>query len=376
MRIDILSLFPGYFQGPFDESIVRRAKDAKLVDIQLTNMRDFSLDKHSRVDDTPYGGGPGMVLKSPVVADAINSVKKTDSKVIFLSPQGKTLTAQKCRELAQQSHLILLCGHYEGIDERALKQYVDEEISIGDYVLTNGCLAAIVLVDAVIRFVPGVLGKQESNIEDSFERYLFDSPHFTKPVEFERIKVPEVLLQGNHKAICTWRHGKSVEKTRHTRPDLIDKYMLLAEKQIHCSSDKQHESLLSETLFDKAEHIHLVIFVSDLTSAIRFYRKVFNFSFEVFENEFAYAYWNKNQYQFKLLQTHSDDILNTSPLWIELKMGIHADFSVVQRCLKQAKSDYKIDKTNKKIYCCDPDKNVWMLDFSHTFQGEQVEECT
>lgn len=220
MRIDILSLFPEYFRGPFDESIIKRARQKELIEINLVDIRTFADNRHNKVDDRPYGGGPGMVMMPEPVAKAIRHVKTSGTRVIYLSPQGAPLTAAKCRELAQQQHLVLLCGHYEGIDERLLESEVDEEISIGDYVLTNGCLAAIVLVDALSRFVPGVLGHEAAASEDSFEKGILDCPHYTRPEIFEGKSVPEVLLSGNHKKIAEWRHQAALQKTRDVRPDL------------------------------------------------------------------------------------------------------------------------------------------------------------
>jgi tRNA (guanine37-N1)-methyltransferase len=220
--IDILSLFPGYFTGPFDESIIKRAREEGLINIRLTNIRDFADNRFRRVDDRPYGGGPGMVMMPQPVTAAIRHVKTPQSRVIYLSPQGKPLTAAKCRQLAQENHLILLCGHYEGVDQRVLDAEVDEEISIGDYVLTNGCLAAIVLVDSVIRFIPGVLGHALAAEEDSFEKGLLDCPHYTKPEVFEGQAVPPVLLSGNHQEIAKWRREQALRKTREVRPDLLN----------------------------------------------------------------------------------------------------------------------------------------------------------
>lgn len=220
-RIDILSLFPEYFRGPFDESIICRARNAGLLDINLVDIRDFADNRHRRVDDRPYGGGPGMVLMPEPVSKAIQSVRGPKAKVIHLSPQGKTLNAAKCRELAEQEHLIFLCGHYEGIDERVIAAEVDEEISIGDYVLTNGCAAAIVVVDALARFVPGVIGHESAVEEDSFEQGYLDCPHYTRPEEFKSMKVPEVLLSGDHKKIQEWRRQMAMEKTAEVRPDLL-----------------------------------------------------------------------------------------------------------------------------------------------------------
>lgn len=223
MDIEILSLFPEYFSGPFDESILKRARQKGLLNIRHTQIRDFALDKHRKVDDRPYGGGPGMVLKPEPVSRAIRHVRRENSHVIYLSPQGKILTPVKCRELAKETHLILLCGHYEGIDERVLAKEVDEEISIGDYVLTNGALAAIVLVDAVSRFIPGVLGNEETANEESFEEGIFDCPHYTRPEVFEGERVPQVLLDGNHALIDAWRKERALAKTRTVRPDLCER---------------------------------------------------------------------------------------------------------------------------------------------------------
>lgn len=197
-----------------------QAQKKGILDIRLVDIRDFADNKWRRVDDRPYGGGPGMVMMADPVAKAIRSVREKNSRVIYLSPQGSPLKAAKCRELASDEHLILLCGHYEGIDERVLASEVDEEISIGDYVLTNGCLAAIVLVDAVSRFVPGVIGDERAANEDSFENGRLDCPHYTRPEVFEGVKVPEVLLSGNHSKIDEWRKKAALEKTNRVRPDL------------------------------------------------------------------------------------------------------------------------------------------------------------
>jgi len=222
-RWDILSLFPNYFKGPFDESIIRRAREKELLDIRFVDIRDFADNKFRRVDDRPYGGGPGMVIMPQPLTNAIRSVRSPETKVIYLSPQGSLLTAAKCRSLADYEHLVLVCGHYEGIDERVIENEIDEEISIGDYVLTNGCAAAIVMLDAVARFIPGVLGHEDAAGQDSFEQGgILDCPHYTRPEIFEGHKVPDVLLSGNHKQIAEWRHQKALEKTRLARPDLLD----------------------------------------------------------------------------------------------------------------------------------------------------------
>ncbi|NGX45549.1 MAG: tRNA (guanine-N(1)-)-methyltransferase [Chlamydiae bacterium] len=204
-------------------SILKRAREKKLLDIRNHNIRDFAEDKWGRVDDRPFGGGPGMVMMVGPCVRAIRNVRREGSHVIHLSPQGKKLTAAKARALAAHTHLILLCGHYEGIDERVIEAEVDEEISIGDYVLTNGCAAAIVLVDALCRFLPGVLGHDEAANADSFEEGIFEGPQYTRPIEFENRVVPPILRGGNHQEIKKWRHGQALRKTESVRPELLKK---------------------------------------------------------------------------------------------------------------------------------------------------------
>ncbi len=221
MEFEILTLFPEFFEGPFSTSMIGRACEKGLISISITQLRDFAEGKHQQVDDRPFGGGPGMVLKPEPLARAIRSVRQEKSHVVYLSPQGKPLTAKRCEELAKCDHLVLLCGHYEGIDERVVQAQVDEEISIGDYVLTSGGPAAVVLVDAIARFVPGVLGHEQAAEQDSFQDGVLDCPHYTRPEVFEGMRVPEVLLNGNHSLIEKWRKEKALEKTRKVRPDII-----------------------------------------------------------------------------------------------------------------------------------------------------------
>lgn len=197
-----------------------RAKESGLLTIRHVDIRDYA-ENRRRVDDRPYGGGPGMVICPEPVAGAIRSVKKKGSRVVYMSPQGGLLTAAKCKELASVDHLVILCGHYEGVDERVIDREVDEEISIGDYVLTNGCVAAIVLIDAVARFIPGVIGHPDAVKEDSFQEGIFDAPHYTGPVVFEGEEVPKVLRDGNHAEIRKWRKEKAINKTSRVRPDLV-----------------------------------------------------------------------------------------------------------------------------------------------------------
>jgi tRNA (guanine37-N1)-methyltransferase len=223
MRIDILTLFPKMFSSPLRESILGRAVEKGLIQIQTINIRDFTLDKHQVVDDAPYGGGQGMVMKVEPIARAIESVKAQDpsARTIYLTPQGKPFHQDLARRLSTQSHLVLLCGRYEGVDERVRELFIDEEISIGDYVLTGGELAAMVVVDAVSRFIPGVLGSDRSAEEDSFFNSLLEYPQYTRPFEFKGCRVPEVLLSGNHSAISLWRRREAIRRTSSRRPDLL-----------------------------------------------------------------------------------------------------------------------------------------------------------
>lgn len=219
MKFDVLTLFPQMFE-PLKQSIIGRALKNKKMEINLINIRDFSKDKHKKVDDTVYGGGAGMLIKPDVVWDAYNSIKSEKSKVIYLTPQGKTLSQGKVEELSKEEHLILLCGHYEGIDQRVLDKIVDEEISIGDYVLTGGEIPAMVLIDSVSRYIDGVLAN-DSVSEESFANGLLEYPQYTRPEEFLGIKVPEVLQSGHHENIKKWRRKEAIKVTYIKRPELL-----------------------------------------------------------------------------------------------------------------------------------------------------------
>ena len=221
MKFDVLTLFPEMFDV-LKQSIIGKAQEKELIDINLINIRDFSNDKHKKVDDTPYGGGAGMVMMPDIVYKAYKSVKTDKAKVIYMTPQGKTLNQKKVEDLAKQEHLIILCGHYEGIDQRVLDKIVDEEVSIGDYVLTGGEIPAMVLIDSVSRYVEGVL-KEDSIKEESFSNGLLEYPQYTRPEIFEGEKVPEILLSGHHENINKWRKQKSLEITKQKRPDLLQK---------------------------------------------------------------------------------------------------------------------------------------------------------
>ena len=230
MKINILTLFPKMFDGFKSESIIKRAIEEKKVSIDLCNFRDYSKNKHNKVDDTPYGGGSGMVLMCQPIFDAVNDIKKENSKVILLSPQGTKFTQEKAYELSKEENLIFICGHYEGFDER-IKTICDEELSIGDYVLTGGELAAMVVTDAVVRLVPGVID-ENSHLNDSFNDNLLDYPTYTKPRNYKGMEVPDVLLSGDHKKIDEWRYNKQLKITEEKRPDLLNKRVKLTKNSI------------------------------------------------------------------------------------------------------------------------------------------------
>jgi tRNA (guanine37-N1)-methyltransferase len=223
MEIDILTLFPRIFEGPLDESILKRARERGLVQVRIHNLRDYTHDKHHVVDDKPYGGGPGMLMKPEPIFEAVETLRRADTCIVLMTPQGQSLTQQRAQAFAQKPHLLILCGHYEGVDERVREALVHEEVSIGDYVLTNGALAAAVLVDAVVRLVPGVLGDDESAQQDSFSGGLLEGPQYTRPPEFRGMRVPEVLLSGDHGAVAVWRAEQSRKRTQERRPDLLKK---------------------------------------------------------------------------------------------------------------------------------------------------------
>ena len=224
MKFDVLTLFPEMFE-PLKQSIIKRATESEIININLVNIRDFSENKHNKVDDTPYGGGAGMLMKPDVVDRAYESVKSEKSKVIYLSPQGRTLNQKIVKELSKEEHLILLCGHYEGIDQRVIDKIVDKEISIGDYVLTGGEIPAMVLIDSVSRYVDGVISN-ESTDEESFSNGCLEYPQYTRPEVFDGVRVPEVLISGHHENIRNWRRLKSLENTFRKRPDMLENIVL------------------------------------------------------------------------------------------------------------------------------------------------------
>jgi len=222
MEFDILTLFPGIFAGPLDESILKRARENGLVQVRVHNLRDFTHDKHRVVDDRPYGGGPGMLMKPEPIFEAVEKLQRPDSCVVLMTPQGQPFTQALAGQFAGRPHLIIICGHYEGVDERVRAALVDEEISIGDYVLTNGALAAAVVVDAVTRLLPGAIGHEQSAADDSFATGLLEGPQYTRPPEFRGMRVPDVLLSGDHGEVAKWRATESQQRTRQRRPDLLE----------------------------------------------------------------------------------------------------------------------------------------------------------
>ena len=228
MRIDIITLFPEICRAPLNESIMKRAQENGALDLHIHNLRDWTSDKHHVVDDAPFGGGQGMVMKPEPIFAAVEdlrnqtpNIKHQTSKVILMSPTGRRFDQRMAEQFSHESHLIIVCGHYEGVDHRVVEHLIDEEISIGDYVLTNGAIAAVVLVDAVVRLIPGVLGDEQSAHDDSFRGGLLEAPQYTRPAEFRDWKVPEILLSGNHAQIAAWRKEQSKKRTRENRPDLF-----------------------------------------------------------------------------------------------------------------------------------------------------------
>jgi tRNA (guanine37-N1)-methyltransferase len=221
MQIDVLTLFPRILEGPVEESILKRAQDTGRVQIRVHNLRDFTHDKHRVVDDRPYGGGPGMLMKPEPIFEAVEQLQRRDSCVVLMTPQGTPFTQARAQTFAQKPHMIIICGHYEGVDERVRQALVHEEVSIGDYVLTNGALAAAVMVDAVVRLLPGVLGHDQSAADDSFATGTLEGPQYTRPPEFRGLRVPDVLLSGNHEAVARWRVEQARQRTAQNRPDLL-----------------------------------------------------------------------------------------------------------------------------------------------------------
>ena len=231
MKIDILTLFPEICRAPLNESMMKRAQKNGIVDLSVHNLRDWTQDKHHIVDDTPFGGGQGMVMKPEPIFAAVEELRRQiaekskiearKSKIVLMSPAGRRFDQQMAAQLSRESHLIIICGHYEGVDHRVIEHLVDLEISIGDYVLTNGAIAAVVLVDAIVRLLPGALGHQQSAADDSFSGELLEAPQYTRPAEFRGWKVPEVLLSGNHAEIEKWRKERAIKRTSENRPDLL-----------------------------------------------------------------------------------------------------------------------------------------------------------
>lgn len=230
MKIDVLTLFPEMFAGPLDVSMVRRARERGLLDLRIHNLREWTHDRHKTVDDRPFGGGPGMVLKPEPIFEAVEQLATETSRVILMTPAGRKFDQAIARDLAQQPELLFICASYEGVDERVVETLVDDELSIGDYVLTNGGLPTMVVIDAITRLIPGVLGDDESAVDESFSHGLLEYPHYTRPAEFRGMKVPEILLGGNHAEIEKWRRGQARRRTADRRPDLLQNLNGGAEK--------------------------------------------------------------------------------------------------------------------------------------------------
>ena len=221
MRIDIVTLFPEICRAPLGESMMKRAQEKSIADLHIHNLRDWATDKHHVVDDAPFGGGQGMIMKPEPVFAAVEDLRHQTSKIILMSPAGRRLDQQLANQLSGEAHLIIICGHYEGVDHRVIEHLIDLEISIGDYVLTNGAIAAVVLVDAIVRLLPGTLGHEQSAADDSFSNGVLEAPQYTRPAEFRGWKVPEILLSGNHAEIAKWRKQQALNRTKQNRPDLL-----------------------------------------------------------------------------------------------------------------------------------------------------------
>jgi len=227
MRIDVVTLFPEICRAPLSESIMKRAQENGIIKLHIHNLRDWTTDKHHVVDDAPFGGGQGMVMKPEPIFAAVEDLKSQipncKPQILLMSPAGRRLDQQMAQRLSQESHLVIICGHYEGVDHRVIEHLIDLEISIGDYVLTNGAIAAVVLVDSIVRLLPGTLGHEQSAADDSFSNGLLEAPQYTRPADFRGWKIPEVLLSGNHAEIAKWRKEQANKRTRQNRPDLLDK---------------------------------------------------------------------------------------------------------------------------------------------------------
>ena len=228
MRIDIVTLFPEICRAPLSESIMKRAQENRIVDLHIHNLRDWTTDKHHVVDDAPFGGGQGMVMKPEPIFAAVEALKQRTSnvqpqgpKVILMSPAGRRLDQELAKQLSHETHLVIVCGHYEGVDHRVIEHLIDLEISIGDYVVTNGAIAAVALVDSIVRLLPGTLGHEQSAADDSFSNGLLEAPQYTRPADFRGWRVPKVLLSGNHAEIAKWREEQANKRTRENRPDLL-----------------------------------------------------------------------------------------------------------------------------------------------------------
>lgn len=237
LRIDVITIFPQMLNGFLGESMIRRAVKMGKVVLRTINLRDFAHDAHRTTDDRPYGGGPGMIMKPEPIFEAVEAVRSPESRVILMTPQGRRFNQEIARELSREKHLVFICGHYEGVDERVRLALVDDEISIGDYVLTNGVLPAAVVIDAVVRLLPGVLGAENGAFEESFEGGWLEYEQYTRPAEYRGLRVPEVLLSGDHEAIARWRVERARERTRQRRPDLLEKKKGLDEEVKHERQD-------------------------------------------------------------------------------------------------------------------------------------------
>ncbi len=342
MHFEVFSLFPQYIQEPLRQSILKRAIDSGQIKVTCEDIRTYSTGQHKRVDDSPYGGGPGMLLMADPIVKGIEEKKEPNSKVIYLSPQGRRLTPRFAKELAQESHVILLAGHYEGVDIRAIESVVDMELSIGDFVLTNGCLAALLVIDVVARYIPGVLGDTRAAEQDSFESHLLDFPHYTRPEIYNSVPVPKVLLSGNHAHIESWRYGKSLEATWTKRPDLFSQ-AVLAKNGINPSTTPApilREISIPTTFFSISLQFYSQLFQKEPTLEIEgaLQRATWSFEHSAFSLTLYSTPFEKNVmpvgvvFEYALEERDCIDFL----IWIFRKMARFSPFLETEKITKDS----------------------------------------
>lgn len=344
MEIDIFSLFPDYFSSPLQTSILGRAIRKNILNVRCRNIRDFGLGKWKQVDDAPFYGS-GMLLKAEPIVQAIRSVRNSFSRVVYLSPQGSLFSSEKAKELAQYPHLIFVCGHYEGVDERALSE-VDEEISIGDYVLTNGAIAALVMIDAISRFIPEVLGNEESAFTDSLENGLLEGPQYTRPRVFEEQSVPKVLLSGDHSAISQWRLNESLKRTKKRRPDLYFRYIV---------NQNDPQTFVTDADHNEDAAVSVLLKVREVNRSKLFYSKVFQ---HVSIKDNSVFFPGKISLLLHLSESNESIVCNTFALRMN---GMHSFLRVVRKWEKWGGRLDKASASTGLVTAFDLDGHMWQI---------------